>query len=85
MTMRREKAGGRPKPRGELEPLVSANILESLRKLSLENIGKSFFCVDEAKFKRYVFPVRRAVVPPIPSELYYAIHDIRRQVSFACS
>ena len=41
--------------RGELGPLVTANILESLRKLTLENIGKSFFCVDVAKFKRYFF------------------------------
>jgi hypothetical protein len=58
---------------------------ESLRQLSLENIGKSFFCVDEAKFKRYFFSVRRAEVLPIPSKLYYTIHDVRRQLSFAYS
>ena len=85
MTMRREKAGGRPKPGRTWTPWYLPTHWESLRKLSPENIGKSFFCVDEAKIQTLLFPVRRAEVPPIPSELYYTIHDSRRQVSFACS
>ena len=52
--MRREKAVADPKP-GRAWTLASANIGNHCGSLIFEKIGKSFFCVDKAKFKRYFF------------------------------